>query len=178
MSFPGFEDAMRRVITGEGEDGKSRIIIDGGASSEPNISNLFEIWADRTSGPLDPRDHTDRGDPAPMLCPAPGGVKVRWFVAHPLSSAMPTEQLKPLVRAAFELIGAGDCVADQERHPIMHKTRSIDVICVLQGEAKMVLDDGEVHLKAGNVLIQRATAHAWEGVGGPALLLAVLIDRS
>jgi quercetin dioxygenase-like cupin family protein len=59
----------------------------------------------------------------------------------------------------------------------MHETRTIDVICLLQGSAKLVLEDTETVLSPGQVVIQRGTNHAWEAIGGPALLLGVLIDR-
>jgi uncharacterized cupin superfamily protein len=32
---------------------------------------------------------------------------------------------------------------------------------VISGEIDMLLDDSEVHLKAGDVLVQRGTNHAW-----------------
>jgi mannose-6-phosphate isomerase-like protein (cupin superfamily) len=47
------------------------------------------------------------------------------------------------------------------RHPFMHRTRSLDYVIILSGEIYMLLDDSEVHLKAGDVLIQQATNHAW-----------------
>jgi uncharacterized cupin superfamily protein len=47
------------------------------------------------------------------------------------------------------------------RHPFMHRTRSIDYALVLEGEIDMLLDDSEVHLKAGDVMVQQGTNHAW-----------------
>jgi hypothetical protein len=44
-----FQDAMRRVITGDNAQGQSIIIIDGGPSSEkgsPDRGEMFEIWED------------------------------------------------------------------------------------------------------------------------------------
>lgn len=43
----------------------------------------------------------------------------------------------------------------------MHRTETIDYAIVLSGECDMLLDDSEVHLEAGDVLIQRATWHGW-----------------
>ena len=43
----------------------------------------------------------------------------------------------------------------------MHRTRSIDYAIVLDGEISMLLDDSEVDLKAGDILVQRGTNHAW-----------------
>jgi len=58
-----------------------------------------------------------------------------------------------------------------------HVTDSIDYAIVLSGEIDMELDDGqEVHLKAGDVLIQRATIHNWVNRGAaPCVIAFVLI---
>jgi mannose-6-phosphate isomerase-like protein (cupin superfamily) len=47
------------------------------------------------------------------------------------------------------------------RHPFMHRTRTIDYAIVLSGEIDMLLDDSEVHLNAGDVVVQQGTNHAW-----------------
>src|SRR5207248_10051941 len=63
------------------------------------------------------------------------------------------------------------------RHPGMHRTRSIDYVIVLEGEIDMLLDEGEVHLAAGDVLVQQGTNHAWVNRSAAACRIAfVLID--
>ena len=63
------------------------------------------------------------------------------------------------------------------RHPLMHRTRSVDYAIVLAGEIDMLLDDSEVHLKAGNVVVQQGTNHAWVNRGRESCRIAfVLID--
>ena len=58
-----------------------------------------------------------------------------------------------------------------------HRTRSIDYAIVLEGEIDMLLDDSEVHLAAGDVLIQQGTNHAWVNNGTTTCRIAfVLID--
>ena len=47
------------------------------------------------------------------------------------------------------------------KHSMMHRTRSIDYAIVLSGEIEMMLDDETVKLKAGDVIVQQATNHAW-----------------
>ena len=75
-----------------------------------------------------------------------------------------------------EFDGAGHII-DQTRHPGMHETHSIDIICLLQGEASLILESGETRLRPGNVVIQRGTNHAWINTGGEeALLMGVLVD--
>ncbi|WP_211268677.1 cupin domain-containing protein [Actinoplanes subtropicus] len=50
--------------------------------------------------------------------------------------------------------------ADQ-KHFWFHRTDSLDYAIVLDGEITLIVDEGEVTLKAGDVAVQRATAHAW-----------------
>jgi hypothetical protein len=172
-------EAMRRVITGDDAAGKSVIVIDGGPSSAFQ-DILFEIWEDAASGPLDPRNRDDLGPTKPVLGPRKGNVQVRWFVVSPTPeplASLPKEALDKAVRDVFAEFGGAGHIVDQSRHSMMHETHTIDVICVLQGEVSLILEGGETRLKPGNVVIQRGTNHAWQAVGGPALLLAVLIDR-
>lgn len=176
----GFAEIMRRVITGDDAGGQSVVIIDGGpssASGQPDLGGLFEIWEDAASGLLDPKDHTDLGTRQPVLGPRPGNVQVRWFVVSPTPPAVPKAQRDAAAREIFKAFGGDHHLVDQARHSAMHKTHSIDVICLLQGEASLILDTEERRIKPGQVVIQRGTAHAWEAHGGPALFLAVLIDR-
>ena len=57
-----------------------------------------------------------------------------------------------------------------------HRTDSIDYITVISGEIDMELDDSTVHLKAGDVMVQRGTIHNWINRGpGPCVLTVVLI---
>jgi quercetin dioxygenase-like cupin family protein len=62
--------------------------------------------------------------------------------------------------------------------PRMHRTDSIDYAVVLSGEIDMELDDGvEVHLRAGDVLVQRGTVHNWVNRGSvPCVMAFALID--
>jgi quercetin dioxygenase-like cupin family protein len=78
-------------------------------------------------------------------------------------------------------MGAGHAAgkAQPPRHHAMHRTRSIDYAIVLSGEIDMLLDESEIHLKAGDVLVQQATNHAWVNRGSaPCRIAFVLIDAS
>jgi quercetin dioxygenase-like cupin family protein len=58
-----------------------------------------------------------------------------------------------------------------------HRTDSIDYIIIISGEIDMELDDTTVHLKAGDVMVQRGTIHNWVNRGtAPCVLAVVLID--
>ena len=60
--------------------------------------------------------------------------------------------------------------------PRNHRTDSIDYAVVMSGEVDMVLDDTTVHLKAGDVLVQRGTIHNWINRGAePCVIAFVLI---
>ncbi|HCN70598.1 MAG TPA: hypothetical protein DIS96_02320, partial [Pusillimonas sp.] len=66
---------------------------------------------------------------------------------------------------------------DASRHEMMHTTESVDYAFVLEGEIWAVLDEDEVCMKAGDVLVQRGTSHAWSNRSDmPALVGFVLID--
>ncbi|MGD0142166.1 MAG: cupin domain-containing protein [Rhizomicrobium sp.] len=178
--MPSFQDAMRRVITGDNAHGKSVVIIDGGPSSatgSADLGGLFEIWEDAASGALAPRVHDDLGTKRPVLGPRKGNVQVRWFVINPPPEGVPKAELDKAARERFAAFDGAHHIIDQSRHPGMHETHSLDVICLLQGDASLILEDGETRLKPGQVVIQRGTNHAWQAHGGPALFLAVLIDR-
>jgi uncharacterized cupin superfamily protein len=59
----------------------------------------------------------------------------------------------------------------------MHWTRTVDYAIVMSGEIDMLLDDSEVHLKAGDVVVQQGTNHAWVNRGSaPCRIAFVLID--
>ena len=60
--------------------------------------------------------------------------------------------------------------------PRNHRTDSIDYAVVMSGEVDMELDDTTVHLKAGDVLVQRGTIHNWVNRGSePCIIAFVLI---
>jgi quercetin dioxygenase-like cupin family protein len=61
--------------------------------------------------------------------------------------------------------------------PRNHRTDSIDYAVVIAGEIDMQLDDSVVHLKAGDVVVQRGTIHNWVNRGtAPCIMAFVLID--
>lgn len=79
---------------------------------------------------------------------------------------------------AFEQLGdkAASTVEEHSPHPLMHRTESVDYGIVIEGEMTLVLDDGEVLLKQGSVVIQRGTNHAWANRSGkPCRMLFILV---
>ncbi len=101
-----FSEAMRRVITGEDAGGRSLVIIDGppsGASGDPKLGGLFDIWHEAIGGGFDKTDARDLGETKPILSPGDGKVKVRWFVLSPTPEDAPPELIKQLARALRRL---------------------------------------------------------------------------
>lgn len=174
--------SLRRIVTGETHDGRSKVLIDGPQADvfrTGGIGGLFEIWTDAVSGVIDTTDETDRGAGKPRLSPPAGGVKIRWFAIEPAPEGVPPETLREITQAAFAGMGAGGHQPDTSRHPAMHKTDTLDAIILVKGRVRLLLDEGETVIEPGDVVVQRATNHAWVTEGNqPALLVAVLVDRS
>jgi len=60
---------------------------------------------------------------------------------------------------------------------MMHRTETIDYAIILSGQVTMLLDDSEVTLHAGDVLVQCGTNHAWANRGTePCQIAFVLVD--
>ena len=171
--------SLRRVVTDNDSNGRSRILIDGAAAKLIAVeeTGLAEIWAAGLGGGK-LFDATDRlADADLRLEPDPGSVKVRWFSVAPEDETKTPEELEAKAAFGFAAVGAAHCRVDTARGPMMHKTASLDVIVLVKGEVDLLLDDGEaVGLTPGDVVIQRGTNHGWVNRGEEtALLVAVLI---
>lgn len=169
---------VRRVVTGHDENGKAIVIEDSAATSilerpeRPGVA-LTNLWQTlRTPAPWD-----EDGDPVDgplVLRPPENGSVLRILEFWPEDQ----EALAKLdTKAAFGAMGASDNLVADTRHPFMHKTNTVDYAIVIEGEIDMLMDDSSVHLKAGDVLIQRGTNHAWSNRGtGVCRIAFVLID--
>ncbi|PTS94201.1 cupin domain-containing protein [Pedobacter sp. HMWF019] len=149
----------RRIVTGN-KDGKSIIVEDAKVS---NVSEHFpgliisDVWAtDVMPVPLAKQTHVE--NTAFPQTPANGSYFR--YVSIP-----PDEDL------GIEKIKEGD------PHPLMHQTATLDYIIILSGEIHLVLDEEETLLKAGDIVIQRGTNHAWSNrTDKNCIQLAVLLD--
>jgi len=62
-------------------------------------------------------------------------------------------------------------------HPRMHRTETVDYVIVMEGEIEIDMDASTVKLKAGDIMIQRGTNHAWANRGDKRARIAfVLVD--
>ena len=174
---------IRRVVTGHDKNGKAIVLSDGPAptvhSNPMRPGQLsYEIWKTGAMPiPLaaeEPEPTTGRR----QLHPAPMGTVFRVSEVPPESDVV--RNLTPeQARAAFAASNAEDASTWGRggRHPLMHRTETVDYAVVLEGEIFLLLDDKDVKLSAGDIVIQRGTNHAWSNRSGkPVRMLYVLID--
>ena len=166
---------LRRVVTASGADGRSRVELDGPPAPVLEFlpgAGLFEIWTD--AGGLSLENLPGMAG----LLPPMGGIKCRWFTVLPVPPGVSEKDLAAFYDGSFAAMSETNVRPNMARHPGMHTTETLDFIIVIEGRVKLILDEEERLLGPGDVVVQRATNHAWHCVGdGPALLVAVLIDK-
>lgn len=166
---------VRRVVTGHDAEGRAVVAIDGAA---PNVrvrraagltSTL--LWVEDAT-PADNSGDADRSLREIGVAPPDGGSVFRLVEFPPEGEGASYDNAA--MKAEIGLSAEGAAAA---RHPGMHRTRSVDYAVVIDGEIDMLLDETEVHLKAGDVVIQRGTNHAWANRGTrPCRIAFVLVD--
>ena len=166
---------VRRVVTALDASGKAVVMIDERkpltAPRPPNYA--ANIWVTSTSLPdftaTDDRSKTKIG-----LVPPKSGTVFRIVDFAPESQGEhPTDPNFMMKNVGPEAPKKGL----PPRHPMMHRTRTLDYAIIMSGEIDMLLDEGEVHLKAGDVVVQQATNHAWVNRSGkPCRVAFILMD--
>jgi naringenin degradation protein FdeH len=58
---------------------------------------------------------------------------------------------------------------------VMHRTETLDYVVMVSGEIDLVIDDATVHLRAGDVVVQRGTNHAWRNPYAEIARLAIVL---
>jgi quercetin dioxygenase-like cupin family protein len=139
---------IRRVVTGHDPDGRAVVAIDEISRNQPNRRPGTEATLIWSSVGF-PADNTGQED---------GGLRQ-------VGSTVPNGTV-------FRVVSYGPGCA-----PRNHRTDSSDYGVVISGEIDMELDGAVVHLKAGDVLVQRGTIHNWVNNGSePCVIAFVLID--
>ncbi|MCW5657994.1 MAG: cupin domain-containing protein [Burkholderiaceae bacterium] len=178
MSFP----TIHRVVTGHDADGKAIVASDGPLPTVVEIAAIpgtvfHEVWS--TQGAPAPVDNGADPTTGPLMLPPPKhGTRMR-FVDIPPDTPEFLAHGAGRMKQAFAQIGdeKASTVRAHSPHPLMHRTESVDYGIVIEGEMTLVLDDSEVLLKPGSVVIQRGTNHAWANRSGrPCRMLFVLVD--
>ncbi len=114
----------------------------------------------------------------PILCRRPGGAHWRVVEIPPDSAAPADVDINDLIAEVNEKVPDWLAHGDISR-PGMHRTPTIDFGVVLSGEIWLELEDGEVHLRAGDCVVQRGTMHAWRNRSdSPCVMSFVLIEAS
>ena len=135
------ESAPRRVVTGHDPTGKSVVLADGPPPQHhpmqgPEVgADFFEIWNSTRTVPLLSATEPEPNERAFTIMPVSGHL-LRIIEIYPPSKG--------------------------GKRTVMHRTRTVDYVVVIRGEIVLVLDDSEVTLRQGDVVVQRGTDHAWE----------------
>jgi mannose-6-phosphate isomerase-like protein (cupin superfamily) len=169
---------IRRVVTGHNAAGKSIFVIDAPTTHvfqrTKGSAIVHELW-ETASTPANNRGSGDAIARGHRL-PPPKHGSVSRVIEYPPDS----ERLAAIAheRALPDDSGRAEATdRDNPRHAGFHKTATIDYAIVLAGEIYAMMDEGEVLLKAGDVLVQRGTNHAWSNrTNENAVVAFVLID--
>ena len=139
---------LRRIVTGHDEQGNAIVKID----------EIAQHWRDGRPGGTILNVWTTGTSPANNSLDTDGGRREGKFTMVAGGSVFRILDFKPGI----------------ERR--MHRTDSIDYIVVMSGEIDMELDHGvEVHLKQGDVMVQRGTVHNWINRGTETCVMAVIL---
>jgi quercetin dioxygenase-like cupin family protein len=143
---------IRRLVTGHDLTGTAKVLLDAPATN----------WKSSSPGTVSTLIWSTDATPADIAL----GAAIEDRGARVLGTAPPAHG----TRFAVIDFPPGNSAR-------MHRTETIDYVVVIAGEIDMDLDDSTVRLKAGDVMVQRGTNHAWVNRGSaPARLAFVLID--
>lgn len=155
MSLDGVR-VPRRIVTGHDAAGVSVIVSDGpvpvSREIEPDRVAFHEIWlTEATPAPISAREATEPTQRTLEVPPPTQGTKIR------INEFLP-----------------GGLDARGLQSPV-HRTESVDYGIVLEGEITLILDDSEVTARAGDVIVQRGTSHAWANRGDSVARVAFVL---
>ncbi|TPG79585.1 cupin domain-containing protein [Pseudomonas arsenicoxydans] len=172
---------FKRVVTGHDQQGQAIVAIHG---PTPNVFPLasvpgtvfHELWNSSTSPAL--LDNASDPSSKPLqLSPGPQGSVIRVVDIPP--DSVQNQVSDENAAAVFAEIGQVHAGTGQgsARHKLMHRTETLDYGIVTEGEVWLVLDEEEVHLKRGDVVVQRGTNHAWSNrTEAMARMVFILLD--
>jgi mannose-6-phosphate isomerase-like protein (cupin superfamily) len=173
---------IRRVVTGHDKDGKAIVLSDG--LVERVYTNPVrpghrssDIWETRGMPVTVSREEPD---PVAVVTSflSPLGVKIRISELEPEPESV--RNIDPKVAAQWYRDSghsSSSTFGKGGRHPLMHRTETIDYAIVLEGQMTLVMDDQEIVLNAGDVVVQRGTNHAWSNRSSERVrMLYILID--
>jgi len=166
---------IRRIVTGHDNEGKGIVISDSHApnimkkSSRPGVS-LTNIWQSNEFPHTS--NNTKEIDQEFIMFPESKGTVLR------VSEFEPEDKNGKQAldgKRYFEDLGVAGTSIESNRHPFMHRSETTDYAIILEGEITLLLDDTEVNLKTGDVIIQQGTNHAWVNRGNKNCKIAFIL---
>lgn len=147
------QQRARIVTTGIGSNGKSRVVSDelGAVRFIAPVVTSTILW-ETTSVPV--IVGVDEGPSQDRYIPVEGGLRVFHV------SFAPDNMVDAAARHELNDV-TGLEQTSEDRAVGFHTTPTVDVLTVVTGELYCLLDEGEVLLRAGDTLVQRATTHSW-----------------
>ena len=160
---------IRRVVTGTDDNGKSKVVLDGpspnnkmGALGTRTGNTNLWVWA---GTPIALSGDSDDGDMAYNFPGPPGGGHVRVVETlrraddyDPATDANLKPVHEPTPRPGNRSWDRGGKNAFSSG---MHKTQSVDIGIMLEGERELILDDRTLMMKPGDIAIQIGAWHNW-----------------
>jgi hypothetical protein len=166
---------VRRIVTGVNASGRSYVVSDSllpTAEVAPGEPIRTGLWLTGSA----PASNQSTHDPAPdgviFRTPPPdrGGSVIR-------ITDIPPESVRQYDPEDLARRGCKTTPERSARHPAFHATDTVDYAICLEGEVWAMLDEDETLMRAGDVLIQRGTFHAWSNRSDRVCrMLFVLID--
>jgi mannose-6-phosphate isomerase-like protein (cupin superfamily) len=168
--------STRRIVTGHDASGKAVVLVDEPVKAiqrSAGGNGMSLLWVTNES-PVDMSGSNDRAKTPVKVPPPDNGTIFRIVDFAPTpTGGYGAHDHNEILRN----MGIDPATQGYGRHENTHRTRTIDYAIVLEGEIDMLLDDTEVHCKAGDVLVQQATNHAWvNNSGKPCRIAFILID--
>jgi mannose-6-phosphate isomerase-like protein (cupin superfamily) len=151
---------LRRVVTKIDASGEAVVMSDEKvpllATRSPN--GVGEIWV-TTKSPAQLSFDEDLAHTKTGIQPPRNGTIFRVVDFPPITEATEKQPADMLSK----IVGAENTPKKglPAKHPYMHRTRSLDYAIVLSGEIEMMMDDQTLNFKAGDIIVQQATNHAW-----------------
>ena len=173
---------VRRVVTGHDAAGRAVVALDGAPPvvltnpAQPGLA-FHEIWNTASVPAAIEASGSDPTLGRPVRTPPPKGGTVIRVVDLPPEPPGGPRASPAEVAQLFAAVGLEAHAGAALRHPFMHRTESVDYGIVLACEVTLVLDEEEVQLRAGDIVVQRGTIHAWANRSGkPCRMAFVLVD--
>ncbi len=165
--------STRRIVTGHDSRGKAVVLFDNEVAAQQRGGNGVTLFWVTTEFPVDAASATDRAQTPVGVPPPANGTIFRVVDFAPATPhAAPVDHVQILRAMGIDPVTQG-----YASHANTHRTKTIDYAVVLDGEIDTLLDDSQIHVKAGDVLVQQATNHAWVNNGSkPCRIAFILID--